>query len=116
MTDDSSHVHGYERSDVSPSLLAVLAGGLALFLVATPLVLAGLLPLASNQGAIAPPQTAPSRLQTDPAADLATRRRDEAAQLSQYAWIARSPDIVRVPIDRAVALIVERGLPGWQRP
>jgi hypothetical protein len=116
MADGSSHSAGYERSDVSASLLAVLAGGVAVFLAATPFMLAGLLPLAAHQGSVTPPQTTPPHLQTDPATDLATLRRNEAARLSQYAWISRSPDVVRLPIDRALALTVERGLPGWQKP
>ena len=53
----------------------LLAGGLAVFLVATPFMLAAILPLAPNQGAVTPPQTPAPRLQTDPAADAATLRR-----------------------------------------
>jgi hypothetical protein len=62
-------------------------------------------PLASEYGPIEPP--AP-RLQVDPAADLAQLRAQEQAVLDGYGWVDRAQGTVRIPIDRAMALLAER--------
>jgi hypothetical protein len=107
----------YERSDVSGSLLALVSAGLALFLLLTPFLLALLYPGALHQAHVAPVPNPPApRLQVDPPADLAALRATEAAQLSSYGWEDRTTGVVRIPIDRALALTAERGLPGWRKP
>jgi len=54
------------------------------------------------------------RLQTEPAQDLAALRRLEEQRLSSYGWIDRQQKTVHIPIDRAIAATVERGLTGWR--
>jgi hypothetical protein len=51
------------------------------------------------------------RLQIKGAVDLATLRAAEEANLDSYGWIDRNSGTVRIPIDRAMQLLVERGLP-----
>ncbi|MFQ5983182.1 MAG: hypothetical protein ACE5KS_07400 [Woeseiaceae bacterium] len=51
------------------------------------------------------------RLQVDPAEDLKQMRAEEDAALNNYAWVDRQTGIVRIPIDRAIELLAERGLP-----
>jgi hypothetical protein len=51
------------------------------------------------------------RLQTQPSADLARLRRDEDQTLGSYKWIDPPQGIVQIPIDRAIDLLAERGLP-----
>jgi len=51
------------------------------------------------------------RLQTDPRADLIRFREAEDRMLSTYGWVDRNAGIVRIPIDEAMKLTVERGLP-----
>jgi len=46
--NDVSHPGDYERSDADPRLIAALAVGLALFLVATPLLLTAIYPGAGH--------------------------------------------------------------------
>jgi hypothetical protein len=107
----------YERSDARPALVASLAGGLALFIIATPMGIRLIYTQTANQAAVVPaPKPAGPPLQVDPAADLAAFRRVEAAQLTQYAWVDRASGRVRIPIARALALTAQRGLPGWQKP
>lgn len=43
-----------------------------------------------------------------PAQDLAALRAEEARHLSTYGWIDRDAGIVRIPIDRAMELVVAR--------
>jgi hypothetical protein len=107
----------YERSDAEPVLLAGLAGGLALFIIATSLALELLYPQLLHQADVGPVPTPPGpRLQIDPAADLAAFRQSETTQLTRYAWIDRAAGRVRIPIARALALTAQRGLPGWPKP
>ena len=53
----------------------------------------------------------PPRLQTQPTEDLAKIQARDNAELNSYGWIDRPKQIIRIPIDRAMRLIVERGLP-----
>jgi hypothetical protein len=65
-------------------------------------------PLAANALRRLPPEP---RLQTDPRDDLANLRRAEEEVLQSYAWIDRNADVVRIPIEQAMKLTAERGLP-----
>ena len=56
------------------------------------------------------PQPTPA-LQTQPFMDIYTLRRGEAERLSSYGWVDRDGGVARIPIDRAMDLLVERGLP-----
>jgi hypothetical protein len=51
------------------------------------------------------------RLEVKPGADLAGLRAAEDADLNSYGWIDRSAGTVHIPIDRAMQLILQRGLP-----
>lgn len=54
----------------------------------------------------------PFTLQASPSAQaLATRRAQEAAQLNSYGWVNQPAGIAHIPIDRAIALLAEQGLP-----
>ena len=65
-------------------------------------------PLAQTYGMKEPPEP---RLQTSPIEDLqALRARDDAA-LHHYAWVDREAGVVRIPVERAIELLAERGLP-----
>lgn len=52
------------------------------------------------------------RLQKDPIRELAELRASEERELSSWGWVDESNGIARIPIDRAVDLVVEQGLPG----
>jgi len=51
------------------------------------------------------------RLIVTPAVDLEKLRAHEDEELKSYGWVDRGSGIVRIPIDRAMELIVQRGLP-----
>lgn len=65
-------------------------------------------PLSAGDAPRLPPEP---RLQTTPVADLQRIRRDERARLETYGWIDRTAGTVHMPIDRAMQLLLERGLP-----
>jgi len=56
------------------------------------------------------------RLQDAPERDMQALRAEEDARLSSYGWIDRTAGIGRIPIDRAIDLILERGLPEVSAP
>jgi hypothetical protein len=51
------------------------------------------------------------RLQAKGAVDLTKLRAAEDADLDSYGWIDRNSGTVRIPIDRAMQMLLERGLP-----
>src|SRR5262245_47970201 len=67
-------------------------------------------PLAVDQPRL-PPEP---RLQTNPRQDLLDLRAREDQVLNSYSWVDKNTGVVRIPIDRAMELIVERGLPTRQ--
>lgn len=108
----------YERKDVSPGLLAALAGGLVVTVAALALVLRLAYPqAASDRGQEgAPPAPPEPRLQESPTQDLAEFRRREAERLSVYGWADRGAGTARIPVALALEIAAERGLPGWAKP
>jgi hypothetical protein len=70
-------------------------------------------PLAGAYGMKEPPEP---RLQTHPVADLQTLRARDADRLSGYGWVDRDARLVRIPIERAIDLVAERGLPARTAP
>ena len=61
------------------------------------------------------PFTGP-RLQVAPPMDMDEMKAAENELLDSYDWIDREAGIVRIPIDRAIGLLAERGLPKSQTP
>ena len=51
------------------------------------------------------------RLEVSPQQDLRQMRAAETTVLNSYGWVDRQAGIVRIPIERAIELLVERGLP-----
>ena len=68
-------------------------------------------PLAVSQVERVPPEP---RLQTTPREDLRDLRAGEDAVLDSYAWVDKNAGIVRIPIDEAIRLTLQRGLPTRQ--
>ena len=68
-------------------------------------------PLAVEQQNRLPPEP---RLQTNPRQDLIEMRAKEDATLNTYGWVDKTRGVVRIPIDEAMKLTVERGLPSRQ--
>jgi hypothetical protein len=108
----------HERSDISVTAI-VWAG---IFLTAT-VVLMGLLTFALYRYFAlrdvpgSPPPTLESilpaepRLQSDPAAEMEALRQEEERLVNSYRWMDQKRGIARIPVTRAMELLVERGLP-----
>lgn len=65
-------------------------------------------PLAVGQENRLPPEP---RLQSNPRQDLRDLRAAEAETLNGYQWVDQNAGVVRIPIDAAMKLTIERGLP-----
>jgi hypothetical protein len=50
-------------------------------------------------------------LQNQPFKDLHSLREDEAARLGSYGWVDKEGGIARIPIERAMDVMLERGFP-----
>ena len=112
---------GEASSDVNLRAIVAFGAGLIVFVSIVLLLLGWLFTsFAARQAKLdAPPsplaetQTRPlePRLQVDPAQALREMRAAEDAILKSYGWVDHTAGIVRIPIDRAIEVLVERGLP-----
>ena len=113
----------YETSDVSIAGIFRFGAGLLAVAVIVHLLIFALFrhfesresarvpaeyPLARSQGDRVPPEP---RLQTDPRQDLSDLRAKEDDWLGSYGWVDRNAGVVRIPIDAAMKLTLQRGLP-----
>ncbi len=64
-------------------------------------------PLAGTETQL-PPQP---RIQANPAEDLNDLRLKDETVLTSYGWINQQAGVARIPIERAMKLVLERGLP-----
>jgi hypothetical protein len=114
--------HDHERKDVDvPALFTIafllLLSCIAIFIVVTlmmrhfkahePGVTAGRANIPATRAENFPQP----RLEVKPGAGLAGLRAAEDADLNSYGWIDRNAGTVRIPIKRAMQLLLERGLP-----
>jgi hypothetical protein len=123
--DEHPEVH-HETSDVNIRGIFAFGGGLiitALFIYFVVWVLFQYLnsreiarvppvyPLAAAQENRLPPEP---RLQTNPRQDLRDLRAQEEQVLNGYGWVDKNAGVVRIPIEEAMKLMVQRGLPARQ--
>ena len=111
----------HETADVNVRGILRFGGVLAVVAVVIHVALYGLLfyfeqrevrrhtPMRPVQSKEEPPPE--PRLRVAPRADLLEMRRAEDQILNSYGWVDREKNIVRVPIERAMEMIVKQGLP-----
>ncbi len=114
---------GYETRDLDTRSIVIAGAGLAAAVVVFAALMWGLFhwfaareerraaplhPLAEQLRPELPPEP---RLQRAPREDLLELRAREERVLTSYAWVDRDKGIVRIPIDRAIEILAERGLP-----
>ncbi len=118
-------IHRHEERDTNPrgilwfaislilTIIVVLIGVRWLFLV-FPTPSSEMAPPSSvfSSARVAPPGP---RLQVQASQDLKRFREREEATLNSYGWIDRQAGIVRIPIQRAIDLLAQRGLPSHQQ-
>ena len=123
-TEDGTSVEaGHEKSDVSIGGIVKFGIGLAVAALLIHVAMWGLFrvletrvgkrdraipPLVEAALRRTPPEP---RLERDALSPRRRIRAEESAALTTYAWVDRGAGIVRIPIERAMDLLVERGLP-----
>lgn len=70
------------------------------------------LPIEANGNPV-PPQP---RLQASPREDLKLMRAREDWTLAHYTWIDKPKGVVAIPIDRAIEVLAQRGIPAQKQP
>lgn len=118
--------NGYEKSDASPRGLLAFVLIMAAILAATSLSLIWLFKhfeRAQNPGSFvaAPfagtqPLPPPPRIQSVPGVDMQSYYQSQQNLLNTYGWVDKHNGIVRLPIDRAMELLLQRGLPVRSAP
>jgi hypothetical protein len=118
-TADRSH----EESDVGIRPLAYFLAGLTLSLIVVGGICAWLFDVFERQSERRDPEPPPlaradqptpgPQLQVSERRDLELMRRREERVLNSIEWVDKERGIMRIPIDRAIELTAERGLPRW---
>lgn len=115
---------GYETRDMEPRLIGAFGLGVAGLIVVTVIVVAGL--VLGTQAWLAGRAPEPSifagqagevpgpRLQDAPAREMQRTRQAWDRLLSEYAWVDRQAGLVRIPVERAMEIILARGLPRFE--
>lgn len=137
--DDKAHDHGHEhevnpgvsheRRDVNVFQISAFGIGLLLSCIVVVFAMWAMFdflfsredaknadnPAASmmNERQKLPPEP---RLQAEPKIELKDLRADEDAILSSYGWVDPNKGIVRIPIDQAIDIVAQKGLPSKPSP
>lgn len=118
------HRSGYEQRDANAKWIFAIVAVLFVIGMLMHLVLAGvqkrlakkpssrdqLTGLTSQQPPTTELQSYP-RLQIAPQQEMQAFRAREEQELNTYGWINRTAGVVRIPIERAMQLMVERSIP-----
>lgn len=123
---DSSHRDNgdaaHEHRDVNVRAILAVALGLAITAVIVHVVLFWMFRYFEQREAVRKQSAFPlapvevqfppePRVQARPSESLKEMRKQEAAILSNYGWVDEKAGIARIPIEEAMRLTVERGLP-----
>ena len=71
-------------------------------------------PVSALIRAQAPKEPPEPRLQGNPQRDMKKMLEDEDAVLNDYGWVDPDRGIVRLPVDRALEIVAQKGLPRFQ--
>ena len=122
-TNHSEHPkHAHETREAVPRYILYFALGVAISVVGGFLVSWVTLVYLRNHQTYPPAQSAISRgralppagmpeLQVHPAEDLQVYLKHEQEILDSYGWVNRKNGVVRIPIQRAMNILLQKGLP-----
>ena len=107
----------HETSDLSPRAIVAALAGILVLIGAVALSVLWLLHAIERR--VAPRSLAPfpvesvsgPPLEVDPAAERVLIEARGRARIASYGWVDRSAGIARVPVERAMAILAERGWP-----
>ena len=112
---------GHETRDISVRAVASFAAALTVCTSAIGFAVVGFYkflehehpsPESPSRIELNPHMLAPApQLQTDPTVDLEKFQAAQRERLNSYGWVDQQKGVVRIPIERAMDLIAQRGLP-----
>lgn len=112
---------GYEKRDANVKALFYFAVGMAAIIIIVLFAMKYMFHFVSQVEPLGPPAAvyAPQqrvlppepRLQARPHADLKDFCADQENQIDSYAWVDKQAGIVRIPVERAMELVLQEGLP-----
>ena len=115
---------GHELSDLSARNIALFGAGLAIAIAVALLTVYGLMTLLRarearqaeppSRLAVTPEPVPGPRLLVQPGRALQNMRAEEETRLKSYGWIDEEKGIVHIPIERAMEILAEKGLPARQ--
>jgi hypothetical protein len=121
----TTSAHAHEGSDVNVRGLAVFLAGLAITMLVTAAIVVWLFDIFLQEAEEAdlspsplaeagePPAPPGPLLQVAERLDLRLHRESQEKLIHETAWIDRDRGIVRIPIEQAIELTAQRGLPDW---
>lgn len=115
---------GYEIKDASPRVIAAFGAGMIVAALIIVLLLWGFVSYLSNTATRPPARPLPPpdfrtqlppdpRLEINELTDLQPIRAAEDENLLRYGWADKAHGRARIPIDVALKIVAERGLPDW---
>lgn len=125
---DGNHSVRFEPTDVSTKPVAYSVLALAVFTVLFTIVAHYSFQALAERERLASPTTSPiatqyaakqppePRLQLDPRLDLVAMRAAHDKILGTLAWVDKDAGLVQVPIERAMEMVLAKGLPARQGP
>ncbi len=117
--DENNHPKvGHETTDVNVWAIGKFAIGLVIVCAISVGLLFGLFKYFQSREetslavTVDPTKIFPQpQLQKTPIPDLKAVRAEEEKMLNGYAWVDRTKGVVRIPVDRAIEVLAQRGLP-----
>jgi hypothetical protein len=114
----------HELSDLSPRNISLFGAGLTVLIIVVLLVSYALMVWLRDGAArraeppsplvVVPEPTPGPRLEIQPGRALQVMREQEEAHLKAYGWIDQEKGIVHIPIERAMEILIKKGLPARQ--
>ena len=114
-------VSGHETRDIDVRVVAVFGVALTTAIIVLMAATYGIYHFTSARHAARYPAAPPlaytrepipePRLQVDAPRELRELRAAEDAALHGYAWVDKNRELIRIPIDRAIDVLAQRGLP-----
>jgi hypothetical protein len=123
---ESNPTVAHEISDANTHAITKFGIGLALVIVASQLFLWWLFSSLSQREtkvsphvtalikAQAPTEPPEPRLQGNPQLDMRKMREEEDAVMNHYAWVDPDQGVVRLPVQRALDIVAQKGLPQFK--
>lgn len=117
---DEAPAPPYETRDVDLGSIALFGGGLLVMGLVVQVLLWLLFGFFNERASRRDPPASPladrkqqvpePRLQSHPTADYDAYRAAKQRELESYGWVDRRAGVVHIPIERAMELVLERGL------